>query len=534
MGVVPEKVELFLRRSTLTQDWESRELERRTLPSLNGIPEEFHHYWRAFSEELSKQLPPPRNPDMSITLVPDAPKSHKCRPYAHSRKEVSPIFFIAKGSDEKWVIMDYRWLNLYTVKDQNLMVQIGDVMEGLQGYSVFSKFNLRHGYNNIWIQEEDRYKAAIQTRHGTYIPKVMYFGLCNALPFFQRIIRRDFQEFLDKYKDRKEGRGGQYMDDFWMASTGMKEGLALHREMIHCFLSLCKKNHYYLKVTKCEVMQPQMALLGWLITGEGLWIDPAKVTGISEWPTTLRNVKEVRKTMGVLGYQRPFIPGFANRAKIITELTKKGVSFVWTEKHREALKGLIELITTAPILVYPDLENPFELEVDASAFAVGAILFQRDDKRCKRDVGYYSKALNSAERNYDIWDQEFLAVITTLKHWRHLLIGTSHKIIVWTDHQNLQYYWQPQKVNRRVAQGISFMANFPLELQHIAGKKNRANPLSRCPDYDDGSNDNEGTVALPEAMFGRIIEATALDQMVEDEQANHSKLLQSWEKTHNL
>ena len=71
------------------------------------------------------------------------------------------------------------------------------------------------------------------------------------------------------------------------------------------------------------------------------------------------------------------------------------------------------------------------------------------------------------------------------------------------------------------------MADFPLELQHIAGKKNCADPLSRCPDYDDGSKDNEETVALPETMFGRIIEATALDQMVEDKQASHNKLIQS-------
>jgi hypothetical protein len=224
----------------------------------------------------------------------------------------------------------------------------------------------------------------------------MYFGLCNAPPFFQRIICWDFQEFLDKYKDRKEGQGGQYMDNFWMASMRSEEGLALHWEMIHCFLNLCEKHQYYLKMSKCKIMEPQMTLLGWLVTGEGLCIDPAKVTEISKWPTTLRNVKEVRKTMGVLGYQRPFIPGFAKQAKIITELTKKGVPFVWTEKHQEALKSLIELITTAPILTYPNLENPFKLEVDASAFAVGAILFQRDDKGHKRDVGYYSKALNSA------------------------------------------------------------------------------------------------------------------------------------------
>jgi RNase H-like domain found in reverse transcriptase len=324
------------------------------------------------------------------------------------------------------------------------------------------------------------------------------------------------------------------MDNFWMASTGSEEGLSLHREMIHCFLMLCEKNKYYLKMSKCQIMQLQMALLGWLVTSNGLCIDPAKVTGISEWPTTLKNVKEVQKTMGVLGYQRPFIPGFVATAKIITELTKKGVPFVWTDNHCKALKALIKLVTTAPILAYPDLGKQFELEVDASAFTVGAILFQRDDKGHKRDMGYYSKALNSAERNYDIWDQEFLAVIVVLKHWRHILIGMSHKIIVWTDHQNLQYYCQLQKVNRRVAREISFMADFPLELKHIAGKRNRADPLSRRPDYDNGSHDNEGMTALPEAMFGRIIEATTLDQMVEDEQMDQSKLLKEWEMTHNL
>jgi len=168
--------------------------------------------------------------------------------------------------------------------------------------------------------------------------------------------------------------------------------------------------------------------------------------------------------MGVLGYQRPFIPGFAAIAKPIIELTKKGTPFEWTEERRQALETLIQKVTTAPVLAYPDLERPFEMEVDASAYAVGAILFQKDDQGHKRDVGYYSKALNPAEQNYDIWDREFLAVIKALGNWRHILIGTPHKITVWTDHANLQYYRSPQKVNRRVARGINFMAKFPLEI----------------------------------------------------------------------
>ena len=106
--------------------------------------------------------------------------------------------------------------------------------------------------------------------------------------------------------------------------------------------------------------------------------------------------------MGVLGYQRPFIPGFAEIARPIVELTKKGTPFEWMEEQQQALKTLIQKVTTALVLVYPDLERPFEMEVDASAYVVRAILFQKDDQGQKRDVRYYSKALNPAECNYDI------------------------------------------------------------------------------------------------------------------------------------
>jgi RNase H-like domain found in reverse transcriptase len=174
------------------------------------------------------------------------------------------------------------------------------------------------------------------------------------------------------------------------------------------------------------------------------------------------------------------------------------------------------------------------MEVDASTYAVGAILFQTDDWGCKRDIGYYSKALNPAERNYDIWDREFLAVIKALGNWRHLLIGTPHKIIVWTDHMNLQYYRQLQKVNQHMVRGINFIAEFLLELQHIAGKKNRADPLSRRSDHDDGSDDNEGLVALPDSMFIKAIETTGLDQIIVVLQQQQAATLNKWTDEYNL
>jgi len=148
----------------------------------------------------------------------------------------------------------------------------------------------------------------------------MYFGMCNAPAFFQRTMQSDFALFLEKYREN----AGQYMDDWWIATADNAEGRALHTEAIHAFLSRCEEKSYYLKASKCKIMRPQITLLGWLVTGEGLCIDPSKVTGILEWPRTLTSVKQVQKTMGVLGYQRPFIRDFAKIARPIVELTKKG------------------------------------------------------------------------------------------------------------------------------------------------------------------------------------------------------------------
>ena len=133
------------------------------------------------------------------------------------------------------------------------------------------------------------------------------------------------------------------------------------------------------------------------------------------------------------------------------ELTKKDCEFNWTKECKDALNTLIEIVTVEPVLKCPNPEKAFELEVDALAFTIGAVLLQQDETGRRQEVGYYSKALNATERNYDIWDREFMSVIFGLRNWRHLLVGSPHKVVVYTDHTNLQYYRHPQKINRQVA-----------------------------------------------------------------------------------
>jgi hypothetical protein len=128
----------------------------------------------------------------------------------------------------------------------------------------------------------------------------------------------------------------------------------------------------------------EINFLGMRLNQDSITIDPGKIAGLRDWPRTLRNVKEVRKVLGVLGYQRPFIPNFAHFAQPLTNLLKKETPFHWTIKCRQALDSLIEIITSSPVLVAPDQSRQFELEVDASQFAIGAILWQRDPANPKK------------------------------------------------------------------------------------------------------------------------------------------------------
>ena len=334
---------------------------------------------------------------------------------------------------------------------------------------------MRWGYKNLRIRTEDQNKAAFKTIFGTYIPKVTYFGLTNTPPTFQRVIAKDLRPILQKYPQNI----GNYLDDVWVVTKKDQEGRKLHKQINHELLELLEKESYFLKASKAKFEAEDMDLLGWRVGNGEIRIDPDKVVGLREWPRKLKTIKEVRQALGILGYQRPFIRGFAKLAKPLTELTKKDHPFEWTMECETALNKLIQIVTSEPVLKCPEPDKPFELEVDVSAFAVGATLRQKDKQGRKRDIRYYSKALNPTKRNYDIWDGEFMAVVLGLRNWQHLLMGSLHKVVVYTDHANLQYYRHPQKINHRVARYISTLADYNLELKHLPGTKNCADPLSR-------------------------------------------------------
>jgi hypothetical protein len=180
----------------------------------------------------------------------------------------------------------------------------------------------------------------------------------------------------------------------------------LHREITLEFFKVLRENNLFLKPQKCAFEQEELDFLGLHVTPTGITIAPDKIAAIKDWPRNIRNTKELRQILGVLSYQRPFITNFATLAKLLTNLLKNNVPFVWSDACRKALDTLIDIVTTSPVLRAPDPERQFELEVDASQYALGAILWQRDPAmpRKLRAIGFYSKSLSPAEMNYSIHD----------------------------------------------------------------------------------------------------------------------------------
>jgi hypothetical protein len=211
--------------------------------------------------------------------------------------------------------------------------------------------------------------------------------------------------------------------------------------------------------------------LGILLDGDTIRPDPSKVEGLRSWPTTLKSVKEVRSTLGVLNYNRAFIPGFATIAKPLTELLKKDTPFIWTVRCTHAVQTLLDKVTTNPVLVHPDPAKPFELEVDASNYATGAILFQQNDEGKPRPIGYHSKTFSSdEEQRADIYDKELMAVDRALENWRHHLLGS--EVIIHSDHANLTYYRHPHKLTDKAKRAVNRILKYNFVIKHKPGVLN--------------------------------------------------------------
>ncbi|GKE17504.1 putative reverse transcriptase domain-containing protein [Tanacetum coccineum] len=243
----------------------------------------------------------------------------------------APVLFVKKKDGSFWMCINYRELNKLTVKNRYLLPRIDDLFDQLQGSSVYSKIDLRSGYHQRRVRDEDIPKTVFRTRYGHYEFQVMPFGLTNAPAVFMDLMNRVCKPFLDKFVV-------VFTDDILIYSRNKVE----HEGHLKLILELLKNEEL-----------------------EGIHMDPAKIELIRDWASP-KTPTEIHQFLGLAGYYRRFIKGFSKITKPMTKLTQKSMKFNWSEKEEAAFQTLKQKLCSAPILALPEGSENFVVYCDAS------------------------------------------------------------------------------------------------------------------------------------------------------------------------
>lgn len=383
----------------------------------------------------------------------------------------APIWVVPKKTDAsgktKWrIVIDYRALNSVTIQDSFPLPNITDILDQLGNAKYFSCLDCYSGFHSIKIRERDAPKTAFSTDLGHYQFQRMPFGLKNAPATFQRLMNSILTGLQGT-------RVFVYMDDVIVYGSNLKD----HNEKLKEVFERLKCSNLKLQPDKCEFLRKEVIFLGHKITENGVQPNPDKVKCVQEYPIP-KNIKDVQAFLGLCNYYRRFIKDFASIAKPLTDLTKKGNAFNWTETQQNAFQTLKFKLCSEPILKYPNFQEPFILTTDASDFAISGILSQGnipDDL----PVSYASRTLNPAERNYSTIEKELLAIVWAVRYYRPYLYGRTFTI--YTDHKPLTYLFNVKDPSSRLLRWRLKLEAYSYTIKYKPGKKNNnADALSRA------------------------------------------------------
>ena len=396
---------------------------------------------------------------------------------------MAPAVFVRKKSGEIRLCVDYRELNKKTTKDAYPLplpdnyrelnkkttknaypLPLPDeVQDQLKGAKVFTTLDLQCGYWQMPVNSTDREKTAFWPGPGMGLFQFcrMPFGLAGAPSSLQQLMNQIFRglPFVTTY-----------IDDVLVHSADGEEHVG-HLKQIFQHL---REAGLTLRGLKWHIAMPKVVYLGHVFSTSGMALDHHKIVAVQEWPIPT-NATEVRQFLGLASYYRRYIHQFADIAKPLNALTQKATAFKWTGECQDAFNSLKRKLTQAPILGYPSFHHsasPFVLQTDTSAVGLGAVLEQDGHV-----IAYASRTLNKAEQNYSVIKKECLAVVFTVKQFRHYLLGRPFRLI--TDHEPLQWL-SAQKMEGMLSRWALAMQEFCFTIEYQKGSLNsNADALSR-------------------------------------------------------
>jgi hypothetical protein len=384
----------------------------------------------------------------------------------------APIFFVKKKNGELRPVVDYRGLNSVTIKNRYPLPLIHEMLGRFKNAKIFTKIDLRGAYNLVRIRQGDEWKTAFRCRFGHFEYSVMPFGLTNAPAVFQNLINDILRDLLDIYCIA-------YLDDLLIYSATPEE----HVKHVATVLERLQNTKLYAKLEKCDFHVSEVNFLGYVISADGLKMESSRIRSIQEWPAP-KSIKQVQRFLGFANFYRMFIKNFTKTLGPVLQLLKKDHPFAWTADCQKSFDEFKAAFAESPILIHADNSKPFYLETDASDFALGGILSQKDVNDVLRPVAFYSRKLTPPEINYPVHDKELLAIVCCFYQWRSFLVGSASPVTVYTDHRNLVHFTTAKKLNRRQVRWSLFLADFDFQIVYRPGKDGeKPDALSRRPDY---------------------------------------------------
>ncbi|CAL8120214.1 unnamed protein product [Prunus armeniaca] len=349
----------------------------------------------------------------------------------------SPVLVVPKNDGDWRMCVDYRALNKITIKNRYPLPRIDDLLDQLHGARYFTKLDLKSGYHQVRIHDEDTWKTAFKTKQGLFEWLVMPFGLCNAPATFMRLMNEVLRPFIDDFVI-------VYLDDILIFSVTWEE----HLHHIAQVLEVLRTNQLQLNGKKCEFGKQHLVYLGFIVGAGELKVDLEKV-----------------------------------------QLLKRK-------------------ITEAPVLALPNLQRPFEVEADASNYAMGAVLFQ-DGK----PVAYHSEMFSGPVLNYPTYDKELYAMHQAVKHWRAYLLGK--EVVVHSDHKPLQFLTTQSKLQQaRHMKWMSYLQQFSIVIKYKKGATNKLADMLSRPTYTRYDTDADFNSAYAKLEQGKTSEFQLKDGLM--------------------
>ena len=324
----------------------------------------------------------------------------------------SRAVLVPKPGGEWRFVTDFRALNAVTVLNRQPMPNVNDMLARLGGSKYFGKLDAKSGFHQVEIDEASRSYTAFADRRGLWQYCRMPMGLVNSPAVFQQIV----QGLL-------VGLDGVlvYMDDVLIHAPTWQQYL----RTMFAVLSRLREAGVTLNDKKCVFAATELKFLGHMVHTQGVGVDPQKIEALHNMPVP-SNRSELRSVLGMLGFYRRFVEGFADKAVPLTALLAEDRKFIWTAEQDHALSSLKEALVTATVLAHPDFGRQFVVRSDASGRALGAVLCQRDDSGALRPLAFYSRQFSAAERKYDVRERELLALGAAIRQWESFLMGAEY------------------------------------------------------------------------------------------------------------